>query len=72
MTWYEDRLLSHLINVACSTKPTRKHREKIVPLAQGEVLEIGMGSGLNLPYYDTAKVKKIWGLEPSAGMRKLA
>ena len=72
MTWYDDQLLPHLINVACSTKPTRKQREKIVPLAEGEVLEIGMGSGLNLPYYDTGKVKKIWGLEPSAGMRKLA
>ncbi len=72
MTWYDERILPHLINLACSTKPTRKQREKIVPLAEGEVLEIGMGSGLNLPYYDTGKVKKIWGLEPSAGMRKLA
>ncbi len=72
MGWYEERLLPHLINLACATKPTRKQREKIVPLARGDVLEIGIGSGLNLPYYEQDKVRKIWGLEPSEGMRKLA
>ena len=69
MTFYEDRVLPHLVNRACSTKPTRKQREKIVPLAEGDVLEIGFGSGLNLPFYDAQKVRKIWGLEPSEGMR---
>ena len=49
-----------------------KQREKVVPLAEGEVLEIGVGSGLNLPFYDTNKVRKVWGLEPSEGMRRLA
>jgi ubiquinone/menaquinone biosynthesis C-methylase UbiE len=61
-----------MISLACSTKPVRKQREKIVPLAQGDILEIGIGSGLNLPYYDPRNVRKIWGLEPSEGMRKLA
>ncbi len=72
MTFYEDRVLPHLVNRACSTKPTRKQREKIVPLAEGDVLEIGFGSGLNLPFYDAQKVRKIWGLEPSEGMRRKA
>jgi ubiquinone/menaquinone biosynthesis C-methylase UbiE len=72
MGWYEERVLPHFINLACSTKPTRKQREKIVPLARGDVLEVGIGSGLNLPYYDQGKVRKIWALEPSEGMRKLA
>ena len=72
MGWYDERLLPHLIHLACSTKPTHKQRQKIVPLAQGDVLEVGMGGGLNLPYYDVGKVRKIWGLEPSEGMRKLA
>ena len=72
MSWYEERLLPHFINLACATKPTRKQREKIIPLARGDVLEIGIGSGLNLPYYEQDKVRKIWGLEPSEGMRKLA
>lgn len=72
MSWYEERILPSLINVACSTKPTRRQREKIVPRASGDVLEIGFGSGLNLPYYDRARVRRIWGLEPSVGMRRLA
>lgn len=72
MSWYEDKILPRLINVACSTRPTRRQREKIVPRAKGDVLEIGFGSGLNLPYYDRARVRRIWGLEPSDGMRRLA
>jgi ubiquinone/menaquinone biosynthesis C-methylase UbiE len=47
-------------------------RAKVVPLAEGEVLEVGMGSALNLPMYDTSRVSKVWGLEPSSGMRKKA
>jgi len=52
MSIYEDRVLPHVINLACSAKPNQKQREKIVPLAEGEVLEVGFGSGLNLPFYD--------------------
>lgn len=61
-----------MINAACSSSPARKQREKIVPRASGDILEIGFGSGLNLPHYDRAQVRRIWGLEPSAGMRKMA
>jgi len=72
MGFYDDKILPRVINLACSSKPTMKQREKIVPLAEGDVLEIGFGSGLNVPYYDIQKVRKIFGLEPSEGMRKLA
>ena len=72
MSFYEDRVLPHLIDLACSTKPARKQREKIVHLAEGDVLEIGFGSGLNLPYFDSGKVRRIFGLEPSEGMRRKA
>ena len=72
MSFYSERILPHLINFACSTKPNQKQREKIVPQAEGDVLEIGFGSGLNLPYYDSTKVRRIWGLEPSEGMRRKA
>jgi ubiquinone/menaquinone biosynthesis C-methylase UbiE len=71
MSWYEDKILPRLIDLACSSKPTRKQREKIVPSASGDVLEIGIGSGLNLPHYDREKVRHIWGLEPSEGMRRI-
>ena len=72
MAFYEDRVLPHLIDLACSTKPARKQREKIVHLAEGDVLEIGFGSGLNLPYFDRGKIRRIFGLEPSEGMRRKA
>ena len=42
----------------------------MVPLAEGRVLEIGMGSGLNIPFYDPEKTEMVWGLEPSEGMRR--
>jgi len=71
MSWYEEKILPSLINLACGSRPTRKQREKIVPRASGDVLEIGFGSGLNLPFYDRDKVRHIWGLEPSEGMRRL-
>jgi ubiquinone/menaquinone biosynthesis C-methylase UbiE len=72
MSFYEERVLPHIITKLCSSSPNQKQRQKIVPLAEGRVLEIGFGSGLNVPFYDTSKVERIWGLEPSAGMRAKA
>lgn len=72
MEFYAERILPHLIDKACSARRNRKQRQKIVPLAEGDILEIGFGSGLNLPHYDRGKVRKIWGLEPSIGMRRKA
>jgi ubiquinone/menaquinone biosynthesis C-methylase UbiE len=72
MSLYENRILPHMIKLACSSKPASKQREKIVHRAYGDVLEIGFGGGLNLPYYDRKKVRHVFGLEPSAGMRRLA
>ena len=72
MSFYENRILPKTINLACGSKPTRKQREKIVPRAYGDVLEIGFGGGLNLPHYDRDKVRRVFGLEPSEGMRRSA
>jgi len=72
MSFYDDHILPHVINMACGTKPVLKQREKIVPHAEGRILEIGMGSGINIPYYNPEKVEKVWGLEPSEGMRRKA
>ncbi|MFQ5929813.1 MAG: class I SAM-dependent methyltransferase [Acidobacteriota bacterium] len=49
-----------------------KQREKVVPLAEGRVLEVGIGSGLNLPFYTPDKVQHVWGLDPSKEMWALA
>ena len=72
MSFYESKILPHIIHIACGTKPIHKQREKIVPQAEGRILEVGMGSGLNIAYYNPDKVEKLWGLEPSIGMREKA
>jgi ubiquinone/menaquinone biosynthesis C-methylase UbiE len=43
-----------------------RQREKVIPLAYGEVLEIGIGSGLNMPYYDASQVRHVTGIDPSS------
>ena len=72
MSFYEEYCLPHLINCACGMKDIEKQRALVVPNAQGKVLEIGMGSGLNLKHYNPDKVELVWGLEPSSGMRRKA
>ena len=70
--WYERHLLPYFLDFACSIKPIRRQRLKVVPLAHGRVLEIGIGTGLNLEYYDSAKITKIVGLDPGLEMHRLA
>jgi ubiquinone/menaquinone biosynthesis C-methylase UbiE len=72
MGFYSDYVLPKMMHFTCSAKPNMRQRQKIVPRAHGRVLEVGVGSGLNLPFYDPGKVEKIWGLDPSEGMRKMA
>lgn len=72
MGFYERRILPHIINRACACKPVMRQREKLVPLARGTVLEIGIGTGLNLPYYDPSRVQRLIGLDPSQRSWELA
>lgn len=64
MGFYAKHILPCCLDKACSIGPIEKQRAKIVPLAKGKVLEIGIGSGLNLPHYDPAKVEKVTGVDP--------
>ncbi len=72
MGFYDKHVLPRFINCACGTKPIMKQREKVVPQAKGTVLEIGIGTGLNLPFYDTGKVERLIGLDPSEESWELA
>lgn len=72
MGLYSRYILPRVIHFTCGLKPNMRQREKVVPRARGRVLEIGIGSGLNLPYYDSAKVSKVWGLDPSPEMTQMA
>ncbi len=71
-SWYEKRILPYLLDFVCGMKPISRQREKLIPLAQGRILEIGIGTGLNIPYYQTSKVEKIIGLDPALQMHSLA
>lgn len=72
MGFYDTHILPRFINCACGAKPIMKQREKVVPLATGTVLEIGIGTGLNLPLYDARRVERVIGLDPSEASWKLA
>ena len=63
--WYDRHLLPYLLDLACGVKPIRRQRQKVVPLAQGRVLEVGIGTGLNLPFYDRSRVTTIVGVDPA-------
>jgi ubiquinone/menaquinone biosynthesis C-methylase UbiE len=70
--WYDRQVLPYLIDFACGMKAVRKQRQKVIPLATGRVLEIGIGTGLNLPFYDRTQVTTIVGVDPALAMHPLA
>lgn len=72
MPLYRDYIYPHLVDKLGNPLPIQKVRQQIIPLAQGEVLEIGVGSGANFPHYDAARVSKLYALEPNEGMIRLA
>jgi SAM-dependent methyltransferase len=72
MGFYERHILPHVIDCACGLGQIMKARSQIVPRAHGKVLEIGIGSGLNLQFYDAKKVQHIFGVDPSADIQKKA
>ena len=63
---YNRYVCPHVINLAMQTKPFRRQREKVIPQASGKVLEIGIGSGLNLDFYDKSKITEIFAVEPDS------
>lgn len=72
MGFYDRHILPRLLNSAMSAKPITYQRRKVVPRAEGRVLEIGFGAGHNLPFYDARKVTHLWALEPAEEMRARA
>ena len=65
MGLYKKYLLPKIIHWTCGQNPTMRQREKVVPLAYGKVLEVGIGTGLNLGYYNSSKIDHLTGLDPS-------
>lgn len=71
MGWYQRHVLPKLIDLACSQKPMNELRSRYVPGASGAVLEVGIGSGLNLPHY-SRQVTSITGVDPAAELTGMA
>ena len=65
MGLYDKYILPKFLNCACGSKPINYQRQKVVPLAKGKVLDIGIGSGLNIPFYNSDKIDKVIGIDPS-------
>ncbi len=72
MGLYDEKVLPHLIDCACGMGQVMKVRSQVVPQAEGRVLEIGIGTGLNLAFYDRSKVSAIVGVDPAAQMQDKA
>ena len=72
MRFYDKHILPRVLNWTCGSAPIQQQRQKVVPLAEGRVLEIGIGSGLNLPFYDAGKIEHIIGLDPAEEMLRYA
>ncbi|KAB2968495.1 MAG: class I SAM-dependent methyltransferase [Thermoanaerobaculia bacterium] len=72
MNLYDRFILPRVVHFTCSRNPNMRQRAKVIPAASGQVLEVGFGSGLNLPFYDRGLVRHLWALEPAEEMWSLA
>lgn len=71
MGFYDKWILPRLVDVAMRNREAMRYRSQLVPQARGMVLEIGVGSGLNLPFYG-AGVERFYGLDPSQELLVMA
>jgi ubiquinone/menaquinone biosynthesis C-methylase UbiE len=68
--FYQDHVVPHLINLSMRNARIAPYRARVIPKAEGRVLEVGIGSGINLPLYTAAT--QVIGLEPSAKLLAMA
>ena len=71
-SWYDRHVLPWLIDFACGLPVVAAQRRQVVPQAAGRVLEVGIGTGLNLRFYDPHKVVRLVGIDPAREMHPLA
>ena len=71
MGFYAKYVLPRFIDLSMRNRETAGLRAECIPQARGDVLEIGIGSGLNLPFY-SSQVRRVYGLEPSFELQRMA
>ena len=71
MGFYQDHIVPHLVNLAMRNRELMPYRERAIGLARGRILEIGIGSGVNLPLY-TSRATEVLGLEPHPKLLEMA
>lgn len=71
MTLWKDRILPYFVHAALRTREFQEVREEYLGAAEGEVLEIGFGSGLNVPHL-SSRVRKLYAVEPADAAWRIA
>ncbi|MGB3472758.1 MAG: class I SAM-dependent methyltransferase [Erythrobacter sp.] len=66
--WYEDTVMPRLITCACSQGQVMKRRSAVVPLARGDVFELGCGGGINQEFYNADAIASYAGIDPHEGL----
>jgi ubiquinone/menaquinone biosynthesis C-methylase UbiE len=72
MSLYSRFVLPPVLDLVMKDRRLRERRERLVPRAHGAVLEVGIGSGLNLPFYDASRVRRLYGADPSQALLGMA
>lgn len=70
--WYDRHILPKALDIACGMPMIGRMRDRVVPRASGRVLEVGIGTGLNMRHYDKARVTHITGLDPALQLQPIA
>ncbi len=70
--WYDRHILPKALDLACGMPMIGRMRDRVVPRASGRVLEVGIGTGLNMRHYDKARVTHITGLDPALQLQPIA
>jgi len=66
--WYDAHIMPRLVTCACSQGQVLKRRSQLVPLARGDVFEIGCGGGINQQFYNASAITSYSGIDPHAGL----